>query len=99
LAAVKFQKKMTALERIQEAKNDKLTYLDLSYMELTKIPPEIAGLENLQELNLSNNQISDLSNLVGLENLQELDLSNNQISDLINLAGLIDLAKYNKYLN
>ena len=48
-------------------------------------------LTNLQGLDFSYNQISDLSPLAGLTNLQVLCLSYNQISDLSPLAGLTNL--------
>jgi internalin A len=46
---------------------------------------------DLQWLNLSGTQVSDLSPLAGLENLQSLVLSGTQVSDLSPLAGLENL--------
>ena len=51
----------------------------------------LTGLEfaiNLLELDLSNNQISDVRPLASLKKLEALDLSNNQISDVRPLASL-----------
>ena len=48
-------------------------------------------IENLQQLWLGDNQISDVSPLAGLTNLQELLLDDNQISDVSPLAGLRNL--------
>jgi internalin A len=59
----------------------------------------LSNLSNLQSLDLSNNQISEVSNL-NLTNLQSLDLSNNQISKFSSYNNLIDLREldlsYNK---
>ena len=55
----------------------------------------ITGAEhliNITELNLSNNEIIDLTPLFNLKNLRYLDLSNNQIYSIILLANLINLA-------
>jgi Leucine-rich repeat (LRR) protein len=52
-------------------------------------------LTKLSELNLSGNQIDDVSPLSGLTQLTELNLSNNEISDLKRLTGLIQLTELN----
>lgn len=49
----------------------------------------LKALRQLQSLDLSNNQISDLAPLASLQQLQSLDLSNNNISDLRPLKNLI----------
>ena len=41
----------------------------------------LAGLTNLQTLNCSATQVSDLAPLAGLTNLQSLDCSATQVSD------------------
>ncbi len=48
-------------------------------------------LSNLTKLNLSTNQITDITPLSRLTNLTELYLYNNQISDLTGLSALINL--------
>ena len=58
----------------------------------------IEGLQyckNLQELNLQNNSISDISPLTTLTNLEQLYLRDNMISDIFPLSNLTDL----KYLD
>ncbi|MBK7939303.1 MAG: leucine-rich repeat domain-containing protein [Lewinellaceae bacterium] len=52
--------------------------------QLSGLPPEIGGLQNLQSLNLSINQLSDFPAEIirNLKNLQILDLSDNQLSSL-----------------
>jgi hypothetical protein len=52
----------------------------------------LAGLTNLQSLNLSHNRISDITPLASLENLRFLDLRDNQISDISHLANLDNLS-------
>lgn len=58
------------------------TELDLHDSEITdEDVKQIGKLTNLTDLDLRNNQISDISPLAGLTNLTELRLYNNQISD------------------
>ncbi len=75
-----------------------LKYLNLSsYMEkgnITDITP-LQYLDNLTELNLSNNLIRDISALKNLKNLQILDLSMNPIDDLSVLSELVELTEVN----
>ncbi|MEG5162530.1 leucine-rich repeat domain-containing protein [Microcoleus sp. AT3-A2] len=52
-------------------------------------------LSNLTNLNLENNQISDLTPLQSLTNLTNLNLGNNQISDLTPLQSLTNLIELN----
>ncbi|MEG4861395.1 leucine-rich repeat domain-containing protein [Microcoleus sp. K1-B6] len=52
-------------------------------------------LSNLTDLNLENNQISDLKPLQSLTNLTNLNLGNNQISDLTPLQSLTNLIELN----
>jgi len=51
----------------------------------------LAGLANLEDLDLAWNEISDISPLAGLGNLEYLDLDENEISDISPLAGLANL--------
>lgn len=55
----------------------------------------LAGLTQLEELNLSNCGVTDITPLSGLASLSRLDLSGNNISDLTPLSGLSGLT----YLN
>ncbi|MDF9408171.1 MAG: Internalin-A precursor [Pelotomaculum sp. PtaB.Bin013] len=58
----------------------------------------LTGLEyaaNLQSLNLTNNNVSDIGVLSKLTNLQTLNLSSNQISDIRALTGLTNLQTIN----
>ena len=67
--------------------------LDLSGMELTSADIEpLRYMTNLEELALTDNQISDISVLNGLTTLTDLDLGYNQISDISALSGLMSLS-------
>ncbi|MGK7931113.1 MAG: COR domain-containing protein [Microcystaceae cyanobacterium] len=76
--------------RIQKAKENHLTTLDLSNEwntpnkeKLTSIPSEVFELEWLEELDLSNNQLSEIPEAITcLSNLSQLYLSNNQLSEI-----------------
>ncbi len=73
----------TALARIRRAAETGATELDLSWLGLTSLPPEIGGLASLQYLNLSENQLTALPpEIGGLTSLQSLDLSHNQLTAL-----------------
>ena len=72
-----------ALARIAEAEASGTTGLDLSWLDLTELPPEIWNLSNLQALSLGNNQLSNLPSGIGnLSYLQSLSLDGNQLSSL-----------------
>ncbi len=88
------------LEKIRQAKVNKLTKLDLSSSyntqksdKLSSIPPEVFQLEHLEELNLSGNQLQVIpDSIANLCNLTELDLSSNEIIYLPKaITGLHDL--------
>ncbi|MGB9940660.1 COR domain-containing protein [Methanosarcina sp.] len=68
---------------IREAKRNNATTLDLSFKELTSLPPEILELKNLTTLYISNNQLTSLPPEISeLKNLTTLDISNNQLTSL-----------------
>jgi internalin A len=88
----------TALRRIEECRQrGKLgTRLNLSYLGLTMLPPEIGQLTALTELRITTNKLSELpSEVCRLTGLSELDLSFNQLKDLppeiSHLTGLLEL--------
>ena len=86
-----------ALKRIKEAKEKNSTSLDLSNLELEKIPEDVFPLANLTRLELHNNKISIIPNsLAQLTNLTSLSLANNQISTIPDsLAQLTNLTELN----
>lgn len=80
-------------------------YLDLSHLGLTKIPnfSEIATAaqkEDIIYLNLSNNQITEISDdLLALPNLKEIKIDNNQITKLENIHDIPLLNTIDAYKN
>ncbi|NEQ52634.1 MAG: TIR domain-containing protein, partial [Leptolyngbya sp. SIO3F4] len=60
-----------------------LTSLDLSYNQLSELPPEIVQLTSLTSLDLGSNQLSELPpEIVQLTSLTSLYLGSNQLSEL-----------------
>jgi len=81
----------------------KETKLDLSYIQITILPPEIGNLINLRILYLHHNQIKTVPPEIGkLSQLQELWLNNNQIKilppEIGNLSQLQILWLYNNQI-
>ena len=70
--------------RIEWAKKDRSTELDLSDCDLTEIPQEVFELDRLLELNLSKNKITVIpSDIEKLHRLRKLHLNgNHSISSL-----------------
>lgn len=84
------------LQIIEQAAREKATELDLSFNQLSSLPPEIGLLSNLTTLYLGDNQLSSLPPEIGqLSNLTMLDLGGNQLSSLPpeigQLSNLIEL--------
>ncbi|MBS0603883.1 MAG: leucine-rich repeat domain-containing protein [Verrucomicrobia bacterium] len=69
--------------------------LDLSNLGLKAIPPQITKYTQLRQLNLSNNQITDVSALENFTQLARLNLSHNQITDIAVLGNLTQLSRLN----
>ena len=59
-----------------------LKSLDLSGFGLTEIPSTLGSLSFLKNLNVSNNSITQFSNLSELGNLEELNISKNQLTEI-----------------
>ena len=72
-----------AEERIEQARRDRDTELDLSRLRLTELPDSLGQLTQLQTLDVSNNQLTVLPEWLGqLTQLQNLDVRNNQLTVL-----------------
>ena len=72
-----------ALERIAEAEVSGATELDLTYMNMGDLPPEIGNLSNLRELYLQYSQLNSLPAEIGnLNNLRYLSLYHNQLNSI-----------------
>lgn len=83
--------KLSALEAIEAAKQNKAWKLDLRYCKLTKLPEQLKELTWLGNLDARSNQFQDISVLQHLINLQFLDLGSNQIEDISALRHLTRL--------
>ena len=68
------------------------------HQEIRDISP-LAGLTQLKNLSLSENDVSDISPLAGLTQLRDLHLGGNQIRDISPLAGLTQLWNLALYRN
>lgn len=85
--------------KISAAEAEAVTRLDLSnewqrYFQDGEVIRELGGLEyfsNLESLDLSFHEISDISPLAGMANLTRLSLAGNPIADISPLAGLTNL--------
>ena len=78
-------------------------FLNLSYNNLTSIPPELGILSKLERLNLNNNHLTSIPPELGkLSNLKELTLNDNKLTSIPpevgNLSNLIELSFHNNKL-
>ena len=81
-------------QRIAQAKAEKWKHLDLGNCRLTNLAaqvPELFTLTDLTLLNLSGNQLTNVSGLSGLSTLVTLNLNSNQLTDISPLSGLTAL--------
>jgi len=73
----------SAEQRIEAARQEGATELNLHGMRLTELPEAIASLTQLQTLDLSNNELTELPEAIAsLTQLQSLNLWNNQLTEL-----------------
>src|SRR5215472_4851778 len=82
---------VAARARIAEEIEQRTGSLSLKDLQLNALPEELANLANLQQLDCSGTEVSDLAPLASLTNLQQLDCWNTQVSDLAPLASLTNL--------
>ena len=81
---------------IAEAKESGSAFLNLDVEEtraLTTLPPEISDLKWIEELDLDNTQVTDLSSIAGLLGLTEIYLDSVPVTDLSPLVSLTGLTK------
>jgi Leucine-rich repeat (LRR) protein len=72
-----------AMERIEQARCNGDTVLDLSGLGLTTLPETLGKLTALQRLYLSKNQLTSVPEVLGkLTKLRVLDLVNNHLTNL-----------------
>jgi internalin A len=93
-----------AIRRIEETKRTNVDYLNLSDLELNRLPESISQLQNLSTLDLNNNQLNNLPESISqLQNLSTLNLYNNRFSylpeSISQLENLSTLALHNNQLN
>lgn len=78
-----------AIDRISQAREKRLLYLDLASLHLQFIPDDISDMEYLLDIDLSYNELREFPNTLSkLTNLQRLNLSNNLLQDLAFIEGL-----------
>ena len=76
------------IARAAAAGATKLSFYTEPFRALKDIPPELAALTDLENLTLSNTQVTELAPLAALIGLQGLYLDNTQVADLAPLAAL-----------
>jgi GTPase SAR1 family protein len=72
-----------------------ITALDLSGLELTRLPPNVGHLTHLKTLNLANNYLATVPHAIGqLVNLRDLNLSENRLRTLPREIGNLRELRY-----
>jgi internalin A len=92
-----------AERRIEKARREEATTLDLSGMNLTEVPEAIASFTQLTKLYLFNNQLTNIPEAItSLTQLKELYLSDNQLTNIpeaiASLTQLKELYLFNNQL-
>jgi len=82
----------------RENQNQKLSLVNKKITDLTKIRG-LNNLYNIDELDLSNNHISEIKNLDSLRDLKTLILRNNQITEIDGLKNLTNLMRLDLSFN
>ena len=76
-----------------------IRHLNLTNIDDLQMFDSISSLENLEQINMSSNSISDISSLSNLTSLTELSLSYNLISDISSLSNLTNLTELSLSFN
>jgi len=72
-------------------KESKVWFINLPHRHLTSIPRSIQKFRDLQDLNLQNSSIGEITNLEGLDCLHSLNLSQNKLHSTVGLSALKSL--------
>lgn len=84
--------KMTQISSLssifETVKASDISELILSYNSFQMIDPFVSEMTNLQVLNISVNQIKEITNLENLKKLESLNLSTNRIRNINNIQYL-----------
>lgn len=80
--------KLTATQRIEEARRSGVSELNLSDLDALDQLPALDGLPELRTLNLNGTKINDLKPLSGLFGLEHLILSSTTVDDVSPLSNL-----------
>jgi leucine-rich repeat protein SHOC2 len=81
----------TAAQKIEQARQDRVSNLDLSFCGLTALPDSIGTISTLTELNLTNNHLTSLPrSIVNLSKLTKLTLTDNCLNKLPDEIGKLD---------
>ena len=84
-----------ALKRIAAELAAQTGKLDLSGLQISELPPELACLTGLQELDCSRTQVSDLEPLRDFASLEYINCWSTNVSSLVPLRGLTSLVSLN----
>lgn len=68
--------------KIRHAKRGNERTLDLSNFGISELPVDLTQLTMLEEINVSNNKLTNLKRIESLPNLRLVDASNNNITSL-----------------
>jgi len=96
-AADAYKAAQAEIARAKATGEDRLRLDETAFRALQALPPEIAELDGLRQLDLDNTQIRDMSPLAGMQTLLVLYLDRTKVSDITPLAGMQSLQAL--YLN
>ena len=88
-----YQAALALIEEVRKAGQALVSFDAEEFRALTRIPPEIAGIEGLVTVDLDNTQVSDTAPLAALTGLTTLSLTGTQVSNIAPLASLTWLAE------
>jgi leucine-rich repeat protein SHOC2 len=97
------ERKRQIEQKIEQARQDRVSNLDLSFCGLTALPESIGTISTLTELNLTNNRLNNLPrSIVNLSKLTKITLTDNCLNKLPDEIGklhnLVELHLYGNQL-